>query len=114
MDNQANFEVSKKEEDNLLTDDPGLWPADYTDQDRMKIVRKLATREKEVEMFCDLEGKPFPHIKSCWCACYGDYYLYTFVRASPERRAIYKENTGCSLHRLSETRWSARNEDVNV
>ncbi|CAK6976947.1 zinc finger MYM-type protein 1-like isoform X1, partial [Scomber scombrus] len=28
--------------------------------------------------------------------------------ASPEHWAIYKENTGCSLHRLSDTRWRAR------
>lgn len=39
-------------------------------------------------------------------------HLYTFVRARPERWAIYKEQTGCSLHRLSDTRWSARIEAV--
>ena len=38
--------------------------------------------------------------------------LYTFVSGSPERWAIYKEQTGCSLHRLSDTRWSARIEAV--
>lgn len=60
MEDQADVEVFEREEDNLLTDDPGLWPADFTDQDRETIVRKLAIREKEVEMPCDSEGKPFP------------------------------------------------------
>lgn len=39
-------------------------------------------------------------------------HLYTFVSASSERWAIYKEQTGCSLHHLSDTRWSARIEAV--
>jgi len=49
-------------EENLVTNDPGLWPAVCTDQDREDIVRKLAVtmREKKVEMPCDSEGKPFP------------------------------------------------------
>lgn len=34
--------------------------------------------------------------------------LYKFVSASPERWAIYKESTGCSLHSLSDTPWGAR------
>lgn len=34
--------------------------------------------------------------------------LYAFFSASPERWAIFTEKTGCSLHRLSDTRWSAR------
>nr|XP_032834283.1 zinc finger MYM-type protein 1-like isoform X1 [Petromyzon marinus]XP_032834284.1 zinc finger MYM-type protein 1-like isoform X1 [Petromyzon marinus]XP_032834285.1 zinc finger MYM-type protein 1-like isoform X1 [Petromyzon marinus] len=34
--------------------------------------------------------------------------LYALVSASPERWAIYKAKTGCTLHRLSDTRWSAR------
>lgn len=38
--------------------------------------------------------------------------LYTFVSSSPERWAINKEQTGCSLHQLSDTRWSARIEAV--
>lgn len=40
--------------------------------------------------------------------------LYTFFSASPERWAILKDKTGCSLHRLSETRWSARIAAVRV
>ncbi len=38
--------------------------------------------------------------------------LYSFVSASPERWAIYKDNVGCSLHSLSDTRWSARIDAV--
>lgn len=38
--------------------------------------------------------------------------LYTFVSESPERWDVYKEQTGCSLHRLSDTRWSARIEAI--
>lgn len=34
--------------------------------------------------------------------------LYSLFSASPERWAIYKEKTDCSLHRLSDTRWSSR------
>ncbi|KAL6475705.1 hypothetical protein MHYP_G00167450 [Metynnis hypsauchen] len=34
--------------------------------------------------------------------------------ASPERWATLKEKTGCSLHRLSDTRWSARIAAVRV
>ncbi|ROL41869.1 Zinc finger MYM-type protein 1 [Anabarilius grahami] len=49
-------------EENIVTNDPGLWPAVCTDQDREDIVRKLAVtmREKKVEMPCDSGGKPFP------------------------------------------------------
>lgn len=38
--------------------------------------------------------------------------LYTFVSESPERWDVYKEQTGCSLHRLSDTRWSTRIEAI--
>lgn len=38
--------------------------------------------------------------------------LYTLVSASPVRWAIYKDKTGCSLHYLSDTCWSARIEAV--
>lgn len=38
--------------------------------------------------------------------------LYKCVSASPERWAVYKESTGCSLHSLSDTRWSARIDAV--
>lgn len=34
--------------------------------------------------------------------------LYNIFSASPERWAILKEKTGCSLHHMSDTRWSAR------
>ncbi len=34
--------------------------------------------------------------------------LYSLFSASPERWAILKSKTGCSIQRLSETRWSAR------
>ncbi len=37
---------------------------------------------------------------------------YSFVSASPERWAIYKDTVGCSLHSLSDTRWSARIDAV--
>uniref|UniRef100_A0A3B1IJ48 TTF-type domain-containing protein n=1 Tax=Astyanax mexicanus TaxID=7994 RepID=A0A3B1IJ48_ASTMX len=40
--------------------------------------------------------------------------LYNLFSASPERWAILKEKTGCSLHRLSDTRWSARIAAVRV
>ena len=33
--------------------------------------------------------------------------LYNIFSASSERWAILKEKTGCSLHRMSDTRWSA-------
>lgn len=38
--------------------------------------------------------------------------LYTCVSASPSRWSIYKKKTGCSVHRLSDTRWSARIDAV--
>ncbi len=38
--------------------------------------------------------------------------LYSFVSASPERWAIYKDTVGCSLHSLSDTQWSARIDAV--
>lgn len=38
--------------------------------------------------------------------------LYKCVSASPERWAVYKESSGCSLHSLSDTRWSARIDAV--
>ena len=38
--------------------------------------------------------------------------LYRFVSASPHRWAIYKQATGCSVHSLSDTRWSARIDAV--
>ena len=34
--------------------------------------------------------------------------LYNFFSPSPERWAILKQETGCSLHRPSDTRWSAK------
>lgn len=40
--------------------------------------------------------------------------LYNLFSASPERWAILKEKTGFSLHRLSDTRWSARIAAVRV
>ncbi|KAL0189891.1 hypothetical protein M9458_016990, partial [Cirrhinus mrigala] len=40
--------------------------------------------------------------------------LYNFFSASPERWAILKKETGCSLHRLSDTRWSARIAAVRI
>ncbi|CAL9693151.1 unnamed protein product [Knipowitschia caucasica] len=40
--------------------------------------------------------------------------LYDLFSSSPERWAILKEKTGRSLHRLSETRWSARIAAVRV
>ncbi|KAL7372369.1 hypothetical protein ABVT39_015108 [Epinephelus coioides] len=40
--------------------------------------------------------------------------LYNLFSASPERWAILKEKTGCSLHHLSATRWSARIAAVRV
>ncbi|KAL6479320.1 hypothetical protein MHYP_G00127530 [Metynnis hypsauchen] len=40
--------------------------------------------------------------------------LYNFFSASPERWATLKEKTGCSLHRLSDTQWSARIAAVRV
>uniref|UniRef100_A0A1A8IJ03 TTF-type domain-containing protein n=2 Tax=Nothobranchius kuhntae TaxID=321403 RepID=A0A1A8IJ03_NOTKU len=40
--------------------------------------------------------------------------LYNLFSASPERWVIFKEKTGCSLHRLSDTRWSARIAAVRV
>lgn len=33
--------------------------------------------------------------------------LYTFVSGSPERWAIFKNTTGCSLHQLSDSHWTA-------
>ena len=45
--------------DQLLSVDPGLWPARLTDNDRASIVRKIAVREDE-EMPNNGEGKPFP------------------------------------------------------
>lgn len=59
MAGQADVEDFERKENNLLTDEPGLWPADFTDQDREIVVRKLALREKEVEMLFDSEEKPF-------------------------------------------------------
>ncbi|XP_060758513.1 junctional adhesion molecule-like [Neoarius graeffei] len=47
------------EPDDLLSVDPGLWPAKLSVSDRAIIVRKLATREDK-EMSKDSEGKPFP------------------------------------------------------
>lgn len=49
-------------EENIVTNNPGLWPAVCTDQHREDIVRKWAVtmREKKVEMPCDSGGKPFP------------------------------------------------------
>lgn len=38
--------------------------------------------------------------------------LYSFVSASPQRWAIYKDTIGCSVHSLSDTRWSARIDAV--
>lgn len=40
--------------------------------------------------------------------------LYNLFSACPERWAILKEKTGFSLHRLSDTRWSARIAAVRV
>lgn len=45
--------------DQLVSVDPGLWPARLTDNDRASIVRRTAVREDE-EMPNDGEGKPFP------------------------------------------------------
>lgn len=45
--------------DQLLSVDPGFWPARPTDNGRASIVRKIAVREDE-EMPNDGEGKPFP------------------------------------------------------
>lgn len=60
-EDRLNVEGFEREE-NLVTNDPGLWPAVCTDQDREDIVRKLAVtmREKKVEMPCDSGEKPFP------------------------------------------------------
>jgi len=41
-------------------------------------------------------------------------HLYNLFSASPERWSILKEKTGFSLHRLSDTRWSARIAAVRV
>lgn len=38
--------------------------------------------------------------------------LYTLFSASPDRWSVLKEKTGCSLHQLSDTRWSARIDTV--
>uniref|UniRef100_H3AJL3 Uncharacterized protein n=1 Tax=Latimeria chalumnae TaxID=7897 RepID=H3AJL3_LATCH len=38
--------------------------------------------------------------------------LYVLFSGSPKRWAILKEKTGCSLHSMSETRWSARIEAI--
>ena len=38
--------------------------------------------------------------------------LFCIFSASPERWAILKEKTGCSLHHMSDTRWSAPIADV--
>lgn len=38
--------------------------------------------------------------------------LYTLFSASVDRWAVWKEKTRCSLHRLSDTRWSARIDAV--
>ena len=40
---QPDVEVFEREEGHL-TDDPGFWPADLTDQDREKIVRKSSAQ----------------------------------------------------------------------
>lgn len=40
--------------------------------------------------------------------------LYNLFSASPERWAVLKEKTGCSLHRLSTTRWGARIAAVRI
>ena len=50
-----------EEEDNLLSNDAGLWPEKITDKDRSTIVRKLATtRDEDLQMPQDSVGKPFP------------------------------------------------------
>lgn len=47
--------------------------------------------------------------------CFGTINrLYNFFSASPERWAILKGKTGCSLHRLSDTRWGSRIAAVKV
>lgn len=45
--------------EDLLSVDPGLWPATLSDSDRTTLVRKLTIREETI-MPKDSKGKPFP------------------------------------------------------
>ena len=38
--------------------------------------------------------------------------LYNIFNSNPQRWEILKNNTGCSLHTMSNTRWSAKIESV--
>ncbi|GAA6083819.1 zinc finger MYM-type protein 1-like isoform X1 [Tachysurus ichikawai] len=89
-------------EGDFLTIDPGLCPERFTDHEREVIVRKLATASQtdlKTIMPKDSEEKKFPEYLQFSKSANG---------ASPKRWAILTSQTGCSLQRLSETRWSAR------
>lgn len=56
------MDVCQSESEDLLSNDPGLWPAKLMDSDRTGIVRKLATTESKL-FPKDSERKAFPEYK---------------------------------------------------